>query len=246
VQLALEGISYHKPKHTVGQDIIGADLGPSTIALVPREGEASLSVFCEELVPDDMAIGNTIILEKISYRAWQKQYGKSVGMRAPGMFVEHLKRIVARTGGTLIAVIPRQAKLSQFCHGCGRHVKKPLSQRWHVCSCGIGPVQRDLYSAFLASTLDPDHLIPSCAQAVVHWEASETRLRAAHERVQQRANEGHSLPRSMGWARAGARRPSSLSEPTQEPALRLRHGRLEAWKDRSEPLLLELGESSGK
>jgi len=240
VQLALEGVPYHKPKHTVGHDVIGADLGPSTIALVPREGEASLSVFCEELAPDEkqirrlqrkmdrqrraanpdnydsqgrikkagkkkliwkrskgyqttrrrkaekerrlaahrkslhgrkvheiVAVGTTIILEKISYRAWQKRYGRSVGLRAPGMFVEQLRRTVGSTGGTLIEVSPRQAKLSQFCHGCGRHVKKPLSQRWHTCPCGVGPVQRDLYSAFLASTLDPDHLIPSCAQAVI-------------------------------------------------------------------------------
>ena len=32
VQLALEGVPYRKPKHTVGSDTIGADLGPSTIA----------------------------------------------------------------------------------------------------------------------------------------------------------------------------------------------------------------------
>ena len=32
VQLVLEGVPYHKPKHTVGSDTIGADLGPSTIA----------------------------------------------------------------------------------------------------------------------------------------------------------------------------------------------------------------------
>jgi len=53
VQLALEGVPYHKPKHSVGSAIIGADLGPSTIALVPREGQASLSLFCEELNRDE-------------------------------------------------------------------------------------------------------------------------------------------------------------------------------------------------
>jgi len=311
VQLALEGVPYHKPKHTVGTDVIGADLGPSTIALVPRKGEASLSVFCEELAPDEkhirqlqrkmdrqrraanpdnydgqgrikkqgkrrlhwktskgyertrrrkaekerklaahrkslhgkkgheiVAVGNTIILEKISYRAWQKQYGKSVGLRAPGMFVAQLKRTVASTGGILIEVPTGRSKLSQFCHGCGRCVKKPLSQRWHHCACGVGPVQRDLYSAFLASTLDQDHLIPSCARAIIHWEGAEARLQAAHERVLQRAKEGQSLPRSFGVPRARARRPSSLSQPTQEPAFLLRQGRLEAWKGRSEPLLL--------
>jgi hypothetical protein len=49
VQLALEGVPYHKPKHSVGSEIIGADLGPSTIALFPHTSAASLSVFCEEL-----------------------------------------------------------------------------------------------------------------------------------------------------------------------------------------------------
>src|SRR6266700_177456 len=311
VQLALEAVPHRKKKHAVGNDIIGADLGPSTIALVPRAGEASLSVFCEELAPNAQAIhrlqrrmdrqrraanpehydergrikkqgkkrlrwktsksyqrtrrrkatrerklaahrkslhgqqvheivavGNTVIVEKISYKAWQKRYGKSVGLRAPGMFVEMLRRTVARTGGTLIEVPTRTAKLSQFCHGCGCVVKKPLSQRWHHCPCGIGPVQRDLYAAFLASTLSVDQLIPSCAQSVILWESAEARLQAAHERVLQRANEGQSLPRSMGVPRAGARRPQSLGEPTPEPAFLLTQGRLEAWKDRSEPPVL--------
>jgi len=311
VQLALEGIPYHKPKHTVGSDVIGADLGPSTIALVPREAEASLELFCEQLAPDEqrirqlqrqmdrqrraanpdnyddqgrikkhgrkrlhwkssrsyekirrrkaakerklaahrkslhgkmvheiVAVGNTVILEKLSYKAWQKQYGRSVGLRAPGMFVAHLKRTVASTGGTLLEVPTRQAKLSQFCHGCGAYVKKPLSQRLHQCPCGIGPVQRDLYAAFLAGYLSADRLLPSCAQYVIPWEGAEARLRAAHERVQQRANEGLSLPRSFGCARAGARRPSSPSQPTQESALLLARGRLKAWKDDSEPPLL--------
>jgi hypothetical protein len=308
VQLALEGAPHRKKKHAVGNDIIGADLGPSTIALFPRAGEASLAVFCEELAPNAQAIrrlqrrmdrqrraanpehydergrikkqgkkrprwktsksyertrrrkstserklaahrkslhghhvheivavGNTVFLEKISYKAWQKQYGKSVGLRAPGMFVEMLRRTVASTGGTLIEVPTRTAKLSQFCHGCGGVVKKPLSQRWHHCPCGVGPVQRDLYSAFLASTLSVDQLIPSCAQSVILWESAEARLQAAHERVLQRANEGQSLPRSMGVPRAGARRPQSLGEPTPEPAFLLTQGRLEAWKDCSEP-----------
>jgi len=186
-------------------------------------------------VHEIVAVGNTVILEKISYKAWQKRYGRSVGLRAPGMFVAHLRRTVASTGGTLMEVSTRSTKLSQFCHGCGRCVKKPLAQRWHQCACGIGPVQRDLYAAFLAATLSADQLIPSCAQTVVPWEGAEARLRAAHERVLQRANEGQSLPRSFGIPRAGARRPQSRSQPTPEPAFLARRGRLEAWKDRSEP-----------
>jgi len=283
-------------------------LGPSTIALFPREGEASLSVFCEELAPNEqatrrlqrkmdrqrraanpenydakgrirstgkkklhwkssrsyektrrrkaakeralaayrkslhgrkvheiVAVGNTIILEKISYKGWQKRYGKSVGIRAPGMFVEQLRRTVASTGGTLVEVPTRSSKLSQFCHGCGRQVKKPLAQRWHECACGVGPIQRDLYSAFLAAYLDPADPIPSWARYAAYWEGAEARLRAAHERVIQRANEGQSLPRSMGLARAGARRPESPNKATQGPAFLLKGGQLEAWKHRSEP-----------
>ena len=180
-------------------------------------------------------MGTTIILEKVSYKGWQKQYGKSVGLRAPGMFIEMLKRTVASTGGTLIEVPTRSSKLSQFCHGCGKTVKKPLSQRLHQCPCGMGPIQRDLYSAFLAAYLDPADLIPSCAQYEPYWEGAEARLRAAHERVIQRANAGQVLPQSMGIPRAGVRRPQSPGEPTQEPVSLLRRERLEAWKERSEP-----------
>ena len=290
VQLALEGVCYHKPKHTVGSDTIGADLGPSTIALVARLGEASLSTLGEELAPDEKQIrrlqrkmdrqrraanpehydakgrikkqgqkrlqwknshgykrtqrrkaekerklaahrkslhgrkvheivsqGNTVIMEKINYKTWQKQFGRSVGLRAPGMFIELLKRTVARTGGTLIEVPTRTTRLSQYCHGCGKTVKKPLSQRWHACPCGVGSVQRDLYSAFLAAYLEAPDYHPSCAQYAVYWEGAEARLRAAHERVIQRAKAGQVVPQSMGVPRARVCLPESPSEPTQEP-----------------------------
>ena len=317
VQLALAGVPFHKPKHPVGSDTIGLDLGPSTIASVPREGEARLEQFCEELVPDARAIrrlqrqmdrqrraanpdnydaqrrikkdgkkklvwktskgyeatrrrkasaerkqaahrkslhgclvhqivevGNTVITEQISYKGWQKQYGRSVGLRAPGMFIDMLRRTVASTGGTLHEVPTRTTKLSQWCHGCGKTVKKPLSQRWHQCPCGIGPVQRDLYSAFLAAYLDPAELSHSCAQYVIPWEGAEARLRAAHERSMQRANAGQVLPQSMGIPRARARLPQSPSEATQELLFLCRRGKVEAWKHRLEPPVLEPGEHS--
>ncbi len=141
----------------------------------------------------------------------------------------------ASTGGTLHEVPTRSTKLSQFCHGCGRFVPKPLSQRWHQCPCGVGPVQRDLYSAFLAAFLDPADPIPSCARYVVPWEGAEARLLAAHERAQERANEGQVMPRSMGISRAGARLPKSPSEATQELLFLSCRGKVEAWKHRSEP-----------
>src|SRR5260370_5477918 len=56
VQLALEGVPHQKAKHAVGVETIGLDLGPSSIAVVPREKEADLAVFCEELDPDAKAM----------------------------------------------------------------------------------------------------------------------------------------------------------------------------------------------
>jgi hypothetical protein len=311
VQLVLEGHPYHKLKHTVGTESVGLDVGPSTVAIVPRQAPARLEIFAEQLALQEkkfrwlqrqmdrqrraanpeqydeqgrpkkrgkasapwkrsrgyeatrlrkasierklaahrkslhgrmaheiVAEGNTIFTEKLSYKGWQKHYGKSVGFRAPGMFIDHLRRTVASTGGTLHEVPIRSTKLSQFCHGCGQTVKKPLSERWHQCSCGIGPVQRDLYSAFLAAYLDPADFTPSCARYQPYWEGAEARLRTAHERIFERANEGLVVPRSFGIPRAGARLSKSQSEPTQEPILLLRRGRLEAWKERPEPSVL--------
>ena len=104
--------------------------------------------------------------------------------------------------------------------------------------CGIGPIQRDLYSAFLVAYLDPADPTSSCAHYLGYWEGAEARLRAAHERLEQRAKEGQLLPRSFGISRAGARRPGSPSQPPQESAFFLTRGRLKAWKDGSEPWLL--------
>jgi len=311
VQLACEGMPYRKPKHTVGTDIVGLDMGPSTVAIVPRQAPARLEVLAAHLAPQEkqlrrlqrqmdrqrraanpehydeqgrpkkrgkgapswkqskgyqatrrrkaskerkaaahrkslhrrlaheiVAVGNTIFTEKLSYKGWQKHYGKSVGLRAPGMFIDHLRRTVASTGGTLHEVPTRSTKLSQLCHGCGHTVKKPLSQRLHQCPCGVGPVQRDLYSAFLAAYLDPADFTPSCARYAVYWEGAEARLHAAHERLIQRAKEGQVLPRSFGIPRAGARLLKSSSELTLEPIFLLQRGRLEAWKERSEPPVL--------
>ncbi len=186
------------------------------------------------LVNEIIRVGNNIHLEKISYRSWQKQYGKSVGLRAPGMLIAHLKRTVASTGGTLTELPTHSTKLSQYCHGCKSYQKKPLSQRWHHCPCGIGPIQRDLYSAFLAAYLDPADHLPSSAQYSVYWESAEARLQAALERLHQRAKEGHVLPRSVGVPCARARLPKSLA--TYQQGLVYRRGRLEALEQGQEPL----------
>ncbi|HEX4203362.1 MAG TPA: AAA family ATPase, partial [Ktedonobacteraceae bacterium] len=78
----------------------------------------------------------------------------------------------------------------------------------------------------------------SCARYQGYWEGAEARLRAAHECLMQRAKEGQRLPRSLGLTRAGARLPKRLREPTPEPTSLAQAGRLEAWKEPSEPPVL--------
>ena len=85
-------------------------------------------------------------------------------------------------------------------------------------------MQRDLYSAWLAAHLEYPNTIPSIAHS--EWEGADLRLRAAIEVLQQRANEGQALPRSVGIPRAGARLPKSLAPNRLE--LAFRRGRLEA------------------
>ena len=189
-----------------------------------------------KLVNDLLRVGKTIQIEKTSFRGWQKRFGKSVALRAPGLFYEHVKRIVAKTGGTLREVSTYTTKFSQYCHGCRTYRKKPLSQRWHICACGIGPVQRDLYSAFLLAYLTSTDNTPSIA--LNEWEGAEPRLQAEIERLKQRANEGQSLPGSFGLPKVGARQPKSLSPNQQElcsPSLQYRKGKLEALEMGKEP-----------
>jgi putative transposase len=123
-----------------------------------------------------LSMGDVIQLETISYKAWQKNCGRSIGRRAPGLFVEHLPRKAASASAEVHELPTQQLCLSQVCHGCGQKVKKPLSQRQHKCDCGI-VAQRDLYSAFLAMCVENNTLDVDRAKAA--WSGVETLLRVA-------------------------------------------------------------------
>ncbi len=103
-----------------------------------------------ELANQILGLGNVIQSETLSYIAFQKNFGKSVKVRAPGMFVEQLRRKAESAGGKLIDLHTWSLKMSQYDHTTQISTKKPLSQRWHVLGDGSGVVQRDVYSAFLA------------------------------------------------------------------------------------------------
>lgn len=275
-QLICEGQPYRKAKNTVGQGIVGLDIGPSTIAVVAPDAKvASLEQFCDELKPRQgvirrlqrkrdrqhrannpanfnpdgtakkgakawrksarqreteaqlaeiqrrqaahrkglhgqmlnrvLRMGDTIKLEKLSYRAFQRNFGKSVGMRAPGMFVNHLKRKAESAGAWVNEFPTRTTRLSRVCHNCGTVAPKPLSVRWHICECGV-IAQRDLYSAFLASCVEGDQL--NAGQAKVLWPGVDSLLQAALSVIEPAS--GGPVPASFGL-RAGAGRSQSRS-----------------------------------
>lgn len=115
-----------------------------------------------ELINQILSYGNIIKTEKLSYKAFQKNFGKSVGFRAPGKFIEKLCRKAESANGRVIEFSTYKTKLSQMCH-CGKQVKKKLSQRWHECECGVC-AQRDLFSAYLALFVDNEKLNTSQAK----------------------------------------------------------------------------------
>ncbi len=148
-----------------------------------RRLKAARNTYHGKLTNDIVRLGNKIHLEKLSYKSFQQMWGKSVKMHAPGMFVSKLKSKAERAGGSVIEISPQKTALSQICHNCGRKTKKPLSQRYHKCECGIGPVQRDLYSAFLSMFVEKDQL--DISQASNAWASAEQLLVHAVSRLDQ-------------------------------------------------------------
>jgi hypothetical protein len=183
-----------------------------------------------KLVSDLLALGSEFVLEKVSYKAWQKLWGRSVGFRAPGTFVSTLKRRAENAGARVREVPTRETKLSQVCL-CERERKKSLSERWHDCPCGVR-MQRDLFSAYLAVFVQEEDPGVDRAAAAAAWSGTEPFLRAALGEVQP-AREGN-LPRSMGLGPCPSRSSENPGDPHSAAGMlyqrRSRNGRGRARK----------------
>ncbi|MBI4750466.1 MAG: transposase, partial [Acidobacteria bacterium] len=93
--------------------------------------------------------GNQIHTEKVSYRGWQKQFGRSIQHHAPSALEGILTRKAEALGGGSVKINTFQTALSQTCL-CGNRKKKSLSERTHRCTeCGF-TAPRDEFSAYLA------------------------------------------------------------------------------------------------
>ena len=136
-----------------------------------------------ELANQVLSMGKHVKLEKLSYLAFQKIYGRSVGAKAPGMFVSLLRRKAESAGGKVEEFSTYKTCLSQTCH-CGRKSKKKLSERWHKCPCNAA-AQRDLYRAFLAIFVENDTL--NTCQASNAWPVADPLLEHAVLRLNKQA-----------------------------------------------------------
>jgi len=149
------------------------------------------------LINHIFSLGNVVNLEKLSYRGFQKMYGRSVGKRAPGKIVSMLKRKAVSAGVSVNEFPTRTTKLSQVCL-CGEVKKKPLSERWHICECGV-VAQRDLFAAFLAACVEGKQLNADLANS--DWRSGmDVCLKVALSEVQP-ASDGR-MPVTFGLSRS--------------------------------------------
>lgn len=137
-----------------------------------------------KLANEVIKLGKYIRMEKLSFKAFQKKWGRSINFRAPSLFINILNRKAENAGGKVEFINTRRTKLSQMCHNCEKAEKKTLKTRWHVCSCGI-IAQRDLYSAFLAKHTKDDIL--DISQCKKNWPSANRLLEQAISRLKQTA-----------------------------------------------------------
>jgi putative transposase len=69
--------------------------------------------------------------------AHKKGLNREILSAAPGAFHQMLKYKAEEAGVEFVEIDTRKAKPSQTCHGCERYEKKDLSERRHVCPCGV-------------------------------------------------------------------------------------------------------------
>ena len=136
------------------------------------------------LANEIIRLGKYIKTEKLSFKAFQKSWGRAIGLRGPAAFLEILKHKAENAGGYLEFIDTRKTALSQICHNCNCKKKKSLKVRWHICDCGI-KAQRDLYSAFLACFVTNNVL--DIRQAKEAWTGANLLLEQAMLRLKQTA-----------------------------------------------------------
>lgn len=143
------------------------------------------------------SLGGTVAVERNSYKAFQRNFGKSANTYGVGSLIERLKSKAESAGLEFVELNAYRLRLSQYEHVEGTYKKKPLRQRW--AKVGDCVVQRDAYSAFLASCANENEHDQSVLSGA--WTRAEPLLRDA------------GLCRDFNPATDG-----DLSKSTKEPA----------------------------
>jgi hypothetical protein len=136
-----------------------------------------------ELSNKVLGLGNLVQIEKVSYKGFQKNFGRSAKVRASGMFVSLLTRKAESAGGQVVELNTWKLRMSQYDHITQVCTKKPLKQRWHTLGDSNTLVQRDCYSAFLAKNVIENQHKPSRLRE--DWATAELLLRRAGLCVEQ-------------------------------------------------------------
>lgn len=162
------------------------------LAEIWRKLRAHRKSLIGKMVNETLRMGNVFKFEKLSFRALQRMFGKSINTRAPGMYFRELARKAESAGGKVLE-FPTRLKvkdtggyigLSSYCF-CGEHKKKSLSERWHICSCGV-KCQRDVYSAYLARFVEVTgngEFELDAGSAARQWPGAEPLLQAVSGRI---------------------------------------------------------------
>ena len=154
-----------------------------------------------KLANETIRMGNVFKTEKLSKKWLQKNFGKSIGIRAPAMYTSFMKRKAESAGGSHDEISTVQTMLSQSCH-CGARHKKKLSDRIHDCICGIY-CQRDLFSAYLGIFVDKtgEKYILQAAEASRLWTSADKLLQTAWQDAVESTTSG-TCPASFGKPKA--------------------------------------------
>ena len=126
----------------------------------------------------------------------KKRFGKSVQNHAPSQFVGILSRKAEAVGGRVIKVNPTPIKASQNNHITDTYQKPTLQERWKTLQPGE-EVQRDLYSAFLLSNLDPSNLIDR-SQCAAGYPKFKSMHDAVIQTLRREKTSGRHFPSCMG------------------------------------------------
>lgn len=125
----------------------------------------------EKLANEVISLGDDFYVEKMNFSGLQrrakknevneqgkfkrkKRFGKSLGNKAPSMFLNILERKLLTVNLNLKKIDTWSVKASQYNHIEDSYKKKKLSARWNIIKGS--KVQRDMYSAFLIMNVSED------------------------------------------------------------------------------------------